>query len=233
MSIINMALGFWVVGARIPRVPLAFAAVEGHPGSGRQTKYICYCTPLPLNLANKQQQQQQARHRSVLAIAPSHRLGLDSTLAILEPRWWPCQIQVLSQKITGGGPGRWRQVGRCPPQSAQFWASSRSTAPVKKQVLCFWLVLCCYMYALCTGEKMVGESRMPGHPSPTEWRTQDFKVQWTRTNQILALLSQKRSICLVVFAVWERWSVQNCSSSKERKCCPSLCLDQIICSILC
>ena len=46
--------------------------------------------------ANKQQatsnKQQKARHRSVLAIAPSHRLGLDSTLAILEPRWCPCPI---------------------------------------------------------------------------------------------------------------------------------------------
>ena len=31
-------------------------------------------------------------------------------------RWWPYQIQVLSQKLAGGGPGRWRQVGRCPPQ---------------------------------------------------------------------------------------------------------------------
>ena len=87
--------------------------------------YIYYYTPLPLNLANKQ----QARHRSVLAIAPSHRLGLDSNLAILEPRWWPCQIQVLSQKLTGGGPGRWRQVGRCPPESAQFWAKNSHFSP--------------------------------------------------------------------------------------------------------
>ena len=92
---------------------------------------IYYYTPLPLNLANKQQQQQQqqARHHSVLATAPSHRLGLDSTLAILEPRWWPCQIQVLSQKLTGGGPGRWRQVGRCPPKSAQFWAEKSHFSP--------------------------------------------------------------------------------------------------------
>ena len=51
--------------------------------------YIYYYTPLPLNLANKQQatsnKQQQARLRAVLAIAPSQRLGPDSTLAILEP----------------------------------------------------------------------------------------------------------------------------------------------------
>ena len=39
------------------------------------------------------------------------------TLPITEPRWCPCQIQLLSQKLTGGGPGRWRQVGRCPPKS--------------------------------------------------------------------------------------------------------------------
>ena len=54
-------------------------------------------------------------------------------VAILEPRWCPCQIQVLSQKLTGGGPGRWRQVGRCPPKSARFWAKnshfSRKRAP--------------------------------------------------------------------------------------------------------
>ena len=95
---------------------------------------IYYYTPLPLNLANNNKQQQattskQARHHSVLAIAPSQRLGLDSTLAILEPRWCPWQIQVLSQKLTGGGPGRWRQVGRCPPKSAQFWAKNSHFSP--------------------------------------------------------------------------------------------------------
>ena len=94
---------------------------------GRFKTNIYYYTPLPLNLASKQQQ--QARHRSVLAIAPSHRLGRDSTLAILEPRWWPCQIQVLSQELTGGGPERWRQVGRCPPKTAQFWAKSSHFSP--------------------------------------------------------------------------------------------------------
>ena len=96
--------------------------------------YIYYYTPLPLNLANKQQatsnnKQQQARLRAVLAIAPSQSLGPDSTLAILEPRWCPCQSQVLSQKLTGGGPGRWRQVGRCPPKSAQFWAKNSHFSP--------------------------------------------------------------------------------------------------------
>ena len=80
---------------------------------------VYYYTPLPLNLANKQAaSKQQALLLSVLAIAPPHRSGLYSTLAILEPKWWPCQIQVLSQKLTGGGPGRGRQVGRCPPKSA-------------------------------------------------------------------------------------------------------------------
>ena len=84
----------------------------------------------PLNLAIKPQATTTTtRHHSVLATAPSHRLELDSTLAILEPRWWPCQIQVLSHKVTGGGPGRWRQVGRCPPKPAQFWAKNSHFSP--------------------------------------------------------------------------------------------------------
>ena len=66
---------------------------------------------------------------AVLAIAPSQRFGSFAHVAILEPRWWPCQIQVLSQKLTGGGPGRWRQVGRCPPKSAQFWAKNSHFSP--------------------------------------------------------------------------------------------------------
>ena len=90
--------------------------------------YIHYYTPLPLNLANKQQQQQQQQQQALLrvvwAIAPSQRLGSFAHVAILEPRWCPCQIQALSQKLTGGGSGRWRQVGRCPPKSAQFWAKN-------------------------------------------------------------------------------------------------------------
>ena len=79
-------------------------------------------TPLPLNLANKQatSNKQQALLLSVLAIAPPHHSGLYSTLADLEPRWWPCQIQVLSKKLTGGAPGRGRQVVRCPPKAAHF-----------------------------------------------------------------------------------------------------------------
>ena len=93
--------------------------------------YIYYYTPLPLNLANKQQATTTTttRHHFVLAIAPSHRLGLDSTLAILEPRCRPCQIQALSQKLTVGGLGRGRQVGRCPPKSAQFWAKNSHFSP--------------------------------------------------------------------------------------------------------
>ena len=66
---------------------------------------------------------------TVLAIAPPHRSGLYSTLAILEPRWWPCQIQVLRQKLISGGPGRWRQDGRCPPESAQFPAKNSHFSP--------------------------------------------------------------------------------------------------------
>ena len=99
------------------------------------TMFIYYYTPLPLNLANKQQQattsnnKQQARLRAVLTIAPSQRFGSFAHVPILEPRWWPCQIQVLSQKHTGGGPGRWRQVGRCPPKSAQLWAKNSHFSP--------------------------------------------------------------------------------------------------------
>ena len=92
--------------------------------------YMYYYTPLPLNLANKQattSKQQQASNKqqalllTVLAIPPPHRSALYCTLAILELGWCPCQIQVLSQKLTGGGPVRWRQVGRCPPKSAPLW----------------------------------------------------------------------------------------------------------------
>ena len=32
-------------------------------------------------------------------------------------------------KITGGGPGRWCQVGRCPSKSAQFWAKNSHFSP--------------------------------------------------------------------------------------------------------
>ena len=94
--------------------------------------YIYYYTPLPLNLANKQQQATTTtttRLLAVLAIAPSQRFGSFAHVAILEPRWWPCQIQFLSQKLTGGGPGRGRQVGRCPPKSAHFWAKNSHFSP--------------------------------------------------------------------------------------------------------
>ena len=54
--------------------------------------YMYYYTPLPLNLANKQQQQATTRLRAVLAIAPSQRFCYFPHVAILEPRWCPCQI---------------------------------------------------------------------------------------------------------------------------------------------
>ena len=65
-----------------------------------------YYTPFPFNVAttttiSKQaSKQQQARHHSVSAITPSQRFGSFADLAILEPRWWACQIQVLSQEPT-------------------------------------------------------------------------------------------------------------------------------------
>ena len=74
--------------------------------------HIKYYTPLPLNLANNKQASKHATSKqqatlllSVLVITPFHRFGLYSTLAISYPKWCPCQIQVLSQKLTGGGPG--------------------------------------------------------------------------------------------------------------------------------
>ena len=65
-------------------------------------------------------QQASPQLHSVLAIALSQRFGSFANLAILEPRWCPCQIQVLSQKLNSGAPGQWRQVGRCPPKLARF-----------------------------------------------------------------------------------------------------------------
>ena len=109
--------------------------------------YMYYYTPLPLNLANNNNNNnnnnnsnnnnhnKQARHLSVLAVTPSQRLGSFPNLAILFPRWCPCQIQVLSQKLTGGAPGR-----GCPPQTAHpqnslFWPEMtpkpRSNGPKK------------------------------------------------------------------------------------------------------
>ena len=82
-----------------------------------------YYTPLLLNLANKQASKQaskQARHASILVVTPSQHLGSFPNLAIVFPQWCPCQIQVLSPKLTGGAPGQGRQVGRCPPKTAHF-----------------------------------------------------------------------------------------------------------------
>ena len=73
-----------------------------------------YSTPLLLNPTNKQASK-QAKHviilfwQLLLANASGSTLG-----AILEPRWCPCLIQVLSQKLTDGTPGHRRQVGRLP-----------------------------------------------------------------------------------------------------------------------
>ena len=97
--------------------------------------YILYSTPLsplPLNLANKQQatsnkqqatSNQQATHKQastspslVLASAPPHCSGLYSTLAILEPRWCPCRIQILSQKLTSGTRGGCAKSGCALPK---------------------------------------------------------------------------------------------------------------------
>ena len=82
---------------------------------------IYYYTKLTTTTATtNNNNNKQALLLSVLAIAVSHHSGLYSTLAILEPRWWPCQIQVLGPKLTGGALGPWRQIGRCPPKTAHF-----------------------------------------------------------------------------------------------------------------
>ena len=66
---------------------------------------IYYYTPLPLNLATKQQASSKQASIPVLAITSPHCSGLYSTLGTLEPRSCPCQIQVWSQKVIGGGTG--------------------------------------------------------------------------------------------------------------------------------
>ena len=77
-----------------------------------------YYTPFPLNLANNKQQ--VTRLRSVLAIISSQCSGLYSTPAIFCIDTCDFQIQSLSPKLIGGGPGRRCQVERCPPKSAPF-----------------------------------------------------------------------------------------------------------------
>ena len=94
-----------------------------HEGERRVAKY--YYTPLPLNLANKQASNNDTL-LSVLAITPSHRSGLHSTLAILEPRWWPCQIQVYNQKLTGGALKRGAPRREVPSQNCAFCAPKQA-----------------------------------------------------------------------------------------------------------
>ena len=119
----------------------------------QQNAHIYYYTPLPLNLANKQaSKQQQALLLSVLTIAPFQRFGLYSTRAILEPRWWPCQIQVLSQKLTSGAPGWGRQVGKVPnlrilcPKTA-FLGPKLPRNPLKTAKRKRWLQSTCTLIA--------------------------------------------------------------------------------------
>ena len=90
--------------------------------------HIYYYTPLALNIANKQQATTSMSPFSFPPCPlPSPRR--DSTLGILEPRSYPCQIHLLSHTLTSGGPGRWRQVGKCPPKSALFWAKNSHFSP--------------------------------------------------------------------------------------------------------
>ena len=84
-----------------------------------------YYTPLPLNLANNKEASNKHFSFPFLVIAPSQRFGLSSTLAILEPRWSPCQIQLLSPRLFLGPPWWGRQVGRCPPKITHFVPQNR------------------------------------------------------------------------------------------------------------
>ena len=98
---------------------------------------LLYYTRLPLNLANKQQASSKQPSNQVflvcvLANALPHCSGLYSTLATLEHRSCPCQIQVLSQKkLTSGPPGEGAKLGGaltklrilC-PKRAFFWPKS-------------------------------------------------------------------------------------------------------------
>ena len=90
------------------------------PSTGRILGYV------PLGSKHLQATSKQALLLSVFAIARPHRSGVYATLAILEPRWCPCQIQLLSQKLTGGAPVWGRQVGRCPPKRAHFVRQKQS-----------------------------------------------------------------------------------------------------------
>ena len=58
-------------------------------------------------------------HRSILAIAPSHRLGFDSILGILEPRWWVALPNPSFEPETHRRPHSLPEVAPKPGQKAQ------------------------------------------------------------------------------------------------------------------
>ena len=146
---------------------------QWRPGAGAPSWEVpsqkcAFCAPkqplhplpfLPQKLANKQAttiNKQQALLLSILAIAPPHRSGLYSALAISYPRWWwPCPIQVLSQNPAGGATGRGKSGGAFPklrnlcPKTAFFWPKTapkptqnrqRSESVCRLQVLLNFLV---------------------------------------------------------------------------------------------
>ena len=62
-----------------------------------------------------------------------HCPGLYSTVAVLNPRWWPCEIQVLSQKLTASTLGQGPQVGgggECLPKAAHFVPQNSFFRPI-------------------------------------------------------------------------------------------------------
>ena len=137
---------------RVMAFPLAtqpFSALYSHrpPSPSACSRLL---SPLPLNLANNKQatsrqasnKQASKQHFSFPFWPLLCSTALGSTLlwpshTLSKTRWWTFQIQVLSQKLTGGGSGQGRQVGRCSsknarvvPKNNHFWPK---TAPKPTQ----------------------------------------------------------------------------------------------------
>ena len=83
----------------------------------------------PLKSSEQSSNKQARLLLSVLAVPPSLRIGLYSTLAIFYPNMWPFQIQSLSLKLTSGGPGFIRQIGSCCPKAAHLQAKNSHFGP--------------------------------------------------------------------------------------------------------
>ena len=111
--------------AAICTPPASLAAMHrSHLDLGRRVYIRGHITtpPPPLNLANNKQasKQQASNHLSLpfWLLLPTLWALLYST----HPR--PQAVSLpnpsFGQKLIGGAPGRWRQIGRCPPKTAHF-----------------------------------------------------------------------------------------------------------------